>query len=353
MWCLECQSLTTDERCVVQHSFCSLQRVVNEATRDVGVMLEAFAVVLQGALKNLQIMRECVNAATARQDPAALQACAASADRAWDAVQQALRQFGEQARQRQAAECQAATDEEGWKTTQQATRLPEVVVVGSMVPAKKEKELGETVASLCSGDPAEKKDERAVALACLRRQGVQRLAGLLCKRQPVFVLDVLRCASPTLSELELVFPREEHIRSAHSIPGLRRLRLFVLGDEVNSLVLPGLSRPGSLQWLMVYGMGLPWPTLVSLLKAHRTTLDVLWLWVGTAPREGEAWPVGVSGLDGVLEQCSLRLSRIVLGRDWFHCTPAACSAQLTAVRRVLPNAIVQCCHCDQVEVEAF
>lgn len=57
MWCLECEALTTDERCIAEHSFCSAERVVQEAARDIRIMQEAFAAGMRGAEKHLQIMR--------------------------------------------------------------------------------------------------------------------------------------------------------------------------------------------------------------------------------------------------------------------------------------------------------
>lgn len=160
---------------------------------------------------------------------------------------------------------------------------------------------------------------------------------------------MLRDAAATLEELDLWYPRADHLAVVHAMPRLRRLRLChddTLAKQYPG-VLPALPQPSSLRWLGVNG--LPRVTVESLLRAHGAALEELWLLVGTPGRA--AWPKECRDLDALLAGCGVRAQRLVLRRYWVSHEAAACRAQLAAVRRVLPAALVQCSMCDKVPLE--
>ncbi|XP_034243517.1 uncharacterized protein LOC117646580 [Thrips palmi] len=192
--------------------------------------------------------------------------------------------------------------------------------------------------------------EKAATLARVRQHGVRRMTSVGCHRDPAWALDVLRSAAPTLEELSVWYPRQEHLLAAHAMPALRRMDVYC-GDgalDAQPPSLPALPR-SALKWLRV--AGLPRPALASLLRAHSASLEELWLHVGT-PGGGQ-WPRGCDDLDALLGQCGLRVSRVVLWRGYVTHSPSACTAQVSAVRRVLPAATVQCYECEEVAWEAF
>ncbi|XP_034240733.1 uncharacterized protein LOC117644978 isoform X2 [Thrips palmi] len=168
------------------------------------------------------------------------------------------------------------------------------------------------------------------------------MTNVWCHADPAWALDVLRSAAPTLEELDLNNPREEHLLAAYEMPVLRRMAVLCADGALDAQppALPALPR-GVLKWLRV--LGLPRATLASLLRAHSASLETLWLYVGT-PGAGP-WPVGCDDLDALLGQCGLRVSRVVLGRWFASHSESACRAQVSAVRRVLPAATVQCDMC--------
>lgn len=182
-------------------------------------------------------------------------------------------------------------------------------------------------------------------VSCLQ---VQRMTRVYCNVDPAWALDVLQSAALTLEHLKVVNPREQHLQAVHTMPGLRRLDIECVDGALLTQppALPALPQ-GSLQRLRV--VGLPRTTLLSLLRAHAATLDVLWLCVGIPG--GGPWPLGCDDLDALLSQCGLCVSRVVLLRP--RRDSYACATQVAAVRRVLPCATVQCNACDGVPNEDF
>ena len=171
---------------------------------------------------------------------------------------------------------------------------------------------------------------------------VRRMTNVHCRIDPDWALDVLRSAAPTLEELEMWHASEAHVAAVHGMPRLQRLELNALRGQ-RPVELPALPWPSCLKWLRV--QYLPRATTVSLLRAHATSLDVLWLQVYSEPRG--KWPYGCADLDALLGQCGLRLTRLVL---WRFLEPhgSSCRAQREAARRVLPGCTVQCDNCNRV-----
>ncbi|XP_034234106.1 uncharacterized protein LOC117641103 [Thrips palmi] len=195
----------------------------------------------------------------------------------------------------------------------------------------------------------ERLDDKANTLSLIRRQGVRRMTHVYCNHDAAWSLDVLRGAAATLEELDLWYPRAEHLGVVHAMPRLRRLRLChddTLAKQYPG-ALPALPQPSSLQWLGLNG--LPRGTVESLLRAHGAALDELWLLVGTPG--GAEWPKECRDLHGLLGRCGVRAARLVLRRYWVSHEKAACRKQLDAVRRALPATLVQCSMCDKVPLE--
>ncbi|XP_034231496.1 uncharacterized protein LOC117639729 [Thrips palmi] len=199
----------------------------------------------------------------------------------------------------------------------------------------------------------------ALALRRVRRRGVRRITGLDCSRDPAWSLELLRSAAATVEELQVMDPLEEHLAVVHAMPRLRRLKVESL-DILRALdvQLPALAQPSSLQWLNVHGLSRA--STQSLLRAHAASLDELWLLVGVGTgvtgvdddgpfQYRPEWP-GCRDLDAFLEQCGLRLSRLVLNRE---CPRGCrdCPAQAEAARRVLPGCTVECASCDRRDWE--
>lgn len=188
------------------------------------------------------------------------------------------------------------------------------------------------------------------AAPCLQ---VRRLEYVICSEDPAWALDLLRSAAPTLEELHVVHPREEHLLAVHAMPRLQRLALDCYDDFLDDRppVLPALPRACSYKWLRVCNA--PRPTLESLLQAHSAALDVLWLQAGT-PGDGDGhFPNYFNDMDALLDHCGVRAARVLLWRSQSKHDLADCAVQVSAVRRVLPAATVQCCSCDEVPFEDF
>ncbi|KAK3919286.1 Teneurin-4 [Frankliniella fusca] len=163
---------------------------------------------------------------------------------------------------------------------------------------------------------------------------------------PAWSLELLQRAAPTVERLEVVCPREPHLRAVHAMPRLRRLRLDC--DDALDAAPPELGAlpPGhsGLRWLHVSGF--PRATTESLLQAHGGTLEELVLWSGTPGERG--WPWSCSDLHSLLGRCGLRaLRRLLLWRpgSTSH-TVRACGEQRAAVRAALPGVQVLCGECD-------
>ncbi|XP_034242593.1 uncharacterized protein LOC117646049 [Thrips palmi] len=197
---------------------------------------------------------------------------------------------------------------------------------------------------LCTAAPGTRQEEKAATLERMGQPGARRLKHIRCRCDvdPAWTLEVLRRAAPTLEELFVSMPREEHLRTVHAMPRLRRM--YLIASSSTRLALPALPH-GSLEWLRV--SGLPQPALVSLLQAHAASLRVLWLDVSRGAKSGakpKAKPFKV------LFKCDLRLSRLVLWSSGHH-QPSGCPGQLAKARRTLPGALVQCKDCDRVPWE--
>ncbi|KAK3931565.1 E3 ubiquitin-protein ligase TRIM32 [Frankliniella fusca] len=177
--------------------------------------------------------------------------------------------------------------------------------------------------------------------------GVVRLVRVFCDSDPAWSLELLQRAAPTLERLELLCPREPHLRAVHAMPRLQRLH--VVYDPALGAAPPELGAlpPGhsGLRWLRVDNI--PRATLQSLLQAHGGTLEELELEVGT-PGE-QRWPHNCRDLHSLLGRCGLRaLLRLVLRRGWWRDghTVTACREQLAAVRAALPGVQhLLCSHC--------
>ncbi|XP_034250930.1 uncharacterized protein LOC117651224 [Thrips palmi] len=192
--------------------------------------------------------------------------------------------------------------------------------------------------------PGKGEVEKAAILARVRQNGVRRMDNVWCHADLAWVRDILGSATPTLEELYMIAPR------ADAMPRLRRMDLWSIDGALDNEppLVPALPG-GGLRRLRVYK--LPRATLISLLQAHSASLEVLWMSIGT-PGDGQ-WPRVCDDLDALLRECGLRVYRIVLWRVDVDHSESACRAQVSAVRRVLPGAKVQCEKCDEVELEKF
>ncbi|KAK3928156.1 E3 ubiquitin-protein ligase TRIM32 [Frankliniella fusca] len=192
-----------------------------------------------------------------------------------------------------------------------------------------------------------RREEKAAALQEVL--GVVRLVGVRCHSDPAWSLELLQRAAPTVERLELLLPREPHLRAVLAMPRLRRLQLcYDVALDAAPLELRALP-PGhsGLRWL--HACFLPRATLQSLLQAHRGTLEELLLGAGT-PGE-RLWPYSCSDLHSLLGRCGLRaLRRLVLRRG--GCSHTDCGEQLAAVRAALPGVQQVLCNvCDPVQGE--
>ncbi|KAK3907581.1 Roquin-1 [Frankliniella fusca] len=198
--------------------------------------------------------------------------------------------------------------------------------------------------------------EKAAALQ--EAQGVVRLVHVWCHRDPIWSLELLQRAAPTVERLEVRLPFctlcEPQLRAVHAMPRLRRL--LVECEYVGGALDPappelGALPPGhsGLRWLSA--LCLPRATTESLLQAHGATLEELELVMGT-PGDGE-WPYSCSDLHSQLGRCGLRALRILVLRRGSYCshTDTACREQLAAVRAALPGVQALCGKCDRVPVE--
>lgn len=172
---------------------------------------------------------------------------------------------------------------------------------------------------------------------------------MFCHENVAWFFELLQWAAPTLEELKVWDPLEQHLAVVHAMPRLRRLEVRFSNQDPfpQPPLLAALPQP-SLKWLRVEY--LPRTTTQSLLMAHAPALEVLWLSLGT-DLDAE-WPVGCGDLDAFLVPCGLRLERLVLIRLYLH-DPETCRAQVAAARLVLPGCSVQCDQCDHVPLEDF
>ncbi|KAJ1524603.1 hypothetical protein ONE63_011087 [Megalurothrips usitatus] len=158
---------------------------------------------------------------------------------------------------------------------------------------------------------------------------------------PEWTLSMLRSASPSVEELEVVNVGGEQLAVVHAMPRLRRLHVNQDDDARLAAApeLPPLQRGGTLQHLTVSGVGLRRRTLVSLLRGCASSLTELQLSVGTAG--DEPWPECWNELPAVLAECNLVALRLLQLIRGVH-TAEACSQQKAALRRVLPKCDVRC-----------
>ncbi|KAK3918856.1 Transcription factor TGA2 [Frankliniella fusca] len=194
-------------------------------------------------------------------------------------------------------------------------------------------------------DQGDSEEEKAAALQ-QAQEGVVRLVGVWCDRDPAWSLELLQRAARTVERLEVLEPRVDHLRAVLAMPRLRRL--YVSGGGALSGGPPGPDAlpPGhsGLRWL--HEDDLPPAHLESLLRAHGGTLEELHLSAGTlAPEEEEFGYEHCSELPALLGRCGLRaLRRLVLWR--VQHTDTGCAEQLRAVRAALPGVMVLCDECD-------
>lgn len=184
-----------------------------------------------------------------------------------------------------------------------------------------------------------------------RAVGVRRLRRVWCHEDPDWTLRVLRGSSPTVEEVLLVFPRNEHVSALHAMPRLRRLFVYD-GQSVDAaFTVPALPETQErLHTLEVHR--LPRRPLLALLRAHGPALHTLQLWVGT--KGCTQWPYSCNDLHRLLGRSCLPALRKLLLRRWVgHHKRQDCEDQRGALRRALPWAQVHCEWCDNVPPEAF
>ncbi|XP_026276780.1 uncharacterized protein LOC113205394 [Frankliniella occidentalis] len=112
---------------------------------------------------------------------------------------------------------------------------------------------------------------------------------------------------------------------------------------------------GGLQWVDIFDI--PQATTLSLLRAHRRTLQEVTLHVGTpAPsavgwgwrHQDDRWPDTCSRLHLQLSACSLQaLQSLFLDRYGRSHPLPACAAQLADLRGALPGVTVTCLQCEE------
>ncbi|XP_026294363.1 uncharacterized protein LOC113218289 [Frankliniella occidentalis] len=202
-----------------------------------------------------------------------------------------------------------------------------------------------------TGPDDRQQDKAALLAAAPGVPGVTRLVGVRCDADPAWSLQLLQRAAPTVERLQVLYPREAHLRAVLDMPRLRRLD--VVGDAALYAQPPELPAlpPGhaGLQWLSV--SGLPSATTQSLLRAHRRTLNCLDLDLSV----GKAGSERCGDLHSLLQQCGVRtLRRLVLRRDFngLRHDTAACNQQRAEVRQVLFGTEVLCGKCHRVWCEA-
>lgn len=190
---------------------------------------------------------------------------------------------------------------------------------------------------------------------------MRRIIRCYCYFDPAWTLDLLRAAAPTLQEMSVALApsSKEHLRVVHALPKLTRLRVSVHGPKraLDTDLPPLHTLPQNrLRWLSA--SDLPRKTLVSLVRAHSATLEVLQLHVGTAGESG--WPLACKDLDVLLRrECGLgnrrdvRYLRVVLRRPGLNHSKKGCSMQLTAVRTALCGATVLCSECTGLPEDRF
>ncbi|XP_026294145.2 uncharacterized protein LOC113218136 [Frankliniella occidentalis] len=189
-----------------------------------------------------------------------------------------------------------------------------------------------------------------------RVQGVGRLIGVSCNINPEWNLQLLRLAAPTLEELRVRNPREDHLRAIHAMPRLRDLHVaYSLPWESDDIVLPAIPPENDgLRFLRAYCF--PPDTLQSLLRANRRTLEVLELSIGmlsSMASVGGSWLCGRFQLLHLVNECDLEaLTRLVLFRVGMPSSHdrGTCEELRRLVLDLLPraDAAVLCDECDRL-----
>lgn len=183
---------------------------------------------------------------------------------------------------------------------------------------------------------------------------MRQLTSLDCAADPAWSLALLRAAIAA-GRLQIIrgmtSVREEHLRAAHAAPGLLELTVQRAGDALREQapVLPALDRPSSLQGLGI--SDLPGPTVGSLLRAHRDSLERVAIPFGV-PGPADP-PFDDQRLADLLVRCGLaRMTVLVLNRPNYtqqgHLADR-CRRQMEAVRAALPALQrVMCAICDRI-----
>ncbi|XP_052120852.1 uncharacterized protein LOC127748951 isoform X2 [Frankliniella occidentalis] len=196
-----------------------------------------------------------------------------------------------------------------------------------------------------------------------RARGERRMDVRWCRKNMDWTGALLRAVEPTVEELSLHCPSDDHVRAVQAMPLLQRLSIRC--DAYSRIILVPETPRGhaGLRWLSVWR--LPRPTLRSLLSAHARTLETLWLFVGTRGPATARWPFACPDVHVLLDECRLlALRRLVLARnteastphgDHIHHSASACAQQRAAVRAVLMQTEVEvlCDVCDHVRLEEF
>ncbi|KAK3923683.1 Protein SPA, chloroplastic [Frankliniella fusca] len=250
------------------------------------------------------------------------------------------------------------------------------------------------VSSLSRYGPGQQTLARNALLAPALLRPVRKLTNVHCEYDPDWALQLLSDVSPRLEELQLRSPARRHLQVVERMRHLTRLDLEfysdeedaaadddartpprrVAGDPVVADLGVGLDeyifrRPAEgggyrgLRWLRVGH--LPKLTTFSLLRAHRHTLEEVWLMVGSwrpeqqqhkQEEDARCWPASCRDLHLQLSLGGAtwpRLQDLVLVRWLNDHDGLTCLTQTLAVQAALPGVRVRCHECGGQPYKAF
>ncbi|XP_052132475.1 uncharacterized protein LOC113215079 [Frankliniella occidentalis] len=183
----------------------------------------------------------------------------------------------------------------------------------------------------CSGPVEPKVMEEVLKLTSLKRLHIESVQK--CDDYPDLPLQ--------LEEFRIKFPSERQLRSVQRMPALHSLTVW---DYVGPNVTFTTSEYGTLRWLCVALNTLHKPTMLSLVRAHASSLRELQVYCTISDDElnGSFYfpelgrDLAASGL--------LHLKRLVLIRPKVKCTDVAgCLMQRRNLRSVLPSSVGVVC----------